>query len=1550
MSHERELKRDRVLREAGAAFVGARDRESVYAAALGAALKLLDKHPKARVALLAGPAEEMVVVAADGYRASETLGRRFNLSLLPGSMREGFMAKQAVEAEREDVVELQRAMGVTPRSRSFFAAPLFAEEKLRGVLIAANDSAFPREVKEGLESLGFRVALALESIAFAEDRRWRQSEARFRSLMQHASDLVLVVGAEGTTDYVSPSVESILGYAPEDLAGRDALALLHPDDADGLQERRAETEKLFDFRPVVELRLQRADGSWRRFESTSNDLLDDPDVRGIVINLRDVTERKRAEEESRLLRTIALAVSQAEDLDSALRVVLRLVCEATDWVIGQAWVPSGDGTVLVSGPVWHTGADGLAEFGSANKSYAFRPGMGLLGRAWSSKRAVWTRDITTQSDFPRARLAARFGLKAGMALPVLADSEVVAVLDFFVFEPREEDEQLMELVAGIAVQLGSTIRGKQAEESLRRSEARNRAIVETATDAIISMTSDGLIRSFNPAAERIFGYAEEEVVGRPLKLLMPEQFRTLHESGFRRYLETGEARLVGKGPVELAGLRKGGEEFPLELSLGEMRQEEDILFNGVIRDITARKRDEEKLRQSERKLLAAQRIAHVGNWRFDVSKNEAYWSDEIYRIFGLDPGGPSLTYKRFLRLIHPDDRRVVREKSREALEGGGSSSIDYRLVRPDGEVRFVHSLYEVEHDGSGRAVALYGTLQDITELRLAEAKLMQQAQVLDLAPVLVRNLNDEITLWSAGAEQMYGWSREEALGKNIHSLLRTVHPEPLGSIRDQTSRDGQWEGELLHAKKDGTRIAVTSLQVLHRDERGDPVAILEVNNDITGRKHAEEALAESEERYRRLVELSPEAVIVHGEGKVLYANQAAAALVGAASPGELVGRAIIGFAHPDYREIAVRRIEKAFATGEPIPLEEEKIVRLDGGTVDVEVTGVPTVYGGKPAIQLLARDISERKRAAETLRQSEKRFRSLIQNASDVIVVIGADATVSYVSPSIERIMGYKVEDTVSRSTYGSARVHPDDAARVNGALAELAKTPGSSMTGEVRLLHADGSWRYMEAIGKNLLDDPAVRGIVINYRDITERKTFEKQLEHRAFHDDLTDLPNRALFIDRLKHALARAERRRERVAVLFLDLDNFKLINDTLGHGAGDQLLVAATKRLRSSLRPGDTVARLGGDEFIVLLEDLTDEREATELAERLARRLQPPFDLGGQIVHVTTSLGITFGASSSEHPEDLLRKADVAMYAAKHMGKNQHAVFDELMDTRAHDRLRLENDLRRAVEQGELRVHYQLKVALAGDPIMDFEALVRWEHPQRGLIPPSEFIPIAEETGLIVPVGRWALRESCRQAREWRRQSPDKAPVKVCVNLSARQFQHPNLARDVAEVLRETGLDASLLCLEITESVAMQEGDSSIATLNELKDLGVNLAVDDFGTGYSSLSYLKRFPVDYLKIDRSFVAGLREGSKDTAVVSGVITLAHTLGMRVVAEGVETAEQLSVLRGLGCDFAQGYYFSRPLSSEAASVLFFADPTDSERDTPNGTSPASRSSGAVGE
>jgi diguanylate cyclase (GGDEF)-like protein/PAS domain S-box-containing protein len=552
------------------------------------------------------------------------------------------------------------------------------------------------------------------------------------------------------------------------------------------------------------------------------------------------------------------------------------------------------------------------------------------------------------------------------------------------------------------------------------------------------------------------------------------------------------------------------------------------------------------------------------------------------------------------------------------------------------------------------------------------------------------------------------------------------------------------------------------------------------------------------------------------------------------------------------------------------------------------------------------------------LRTSEERFRSLVRNSVDVNMIVRADSTIAYESPAAERVLGLRAQERIGQPAFGI--IHPDDRTFGENLLAGVMQTPGAEVSGELRARHADGSWRSIDAVLKNLLDDPAVGGVVINYRDVTTRKTLEEELRRQAFHDSLTGLANRALFADRLEHALSRTRRFGQPVAVLFIDLDDFKTVNDSLGHGEGDLLLVAVAERLQKPLRGVDTIARMGGDEFAVLLEDPSDATAPVEVAQRLLAALEAPFERGGKELFVHASIGIAVSSARDATPGDLLRDADVSMYTAKSNGKNRVEVFEPSMHAAALARLALKGDLERALERGEFALLYQPIINLKSSQVIGVEALLRWNHPRRGVVGPTEFIPVAEETGLIIPLGRWVLNEACRQATAWDLEASK--PLRMSVNVSGRQILHPGFAEEVGQILTATGFEPARLTLELTESVLMQDVEVTAATLAALKELGVRLAIDDFGTGYSSLSYLRRFPIDELKIDRSFVATVNVGPDQSALVRSILKLGDTLHLETVAEGIEEADQLAELKGLGADLGQGFFFARPLEPEAISAL----------------------------
>ncbi len=543
-------------------------------------------------------------------------------------------------------------------------------------------------------------------------------------------------------------------------------------------------------------------------------------------------------------------------------------------------------------------------------------------------------------------------------------------------------------------------------------------------------------------------------------------------------------------------------------------------------------------------------------------------------------------------------------------------------------------------------------------------------------------------------------------------------------------------------------------------------------------------------------------------------------------------------------------------------------------------------------------------------RSAEARFNALIRNTADVIAIVSVDGRISYLTPTAERIFGLPAQDLIGQQLADFVAL--DDRARLGDFLIRDLAQSGASASVEARVPRGDDKHRIVEIHGTNMDSEPAIGGRLLNLRDLTDRKGMEEQLKRLAFHDPLTLLANRSLFRDRVEHAVAVSKRNGRGIAVMFVDLDNFKKINDSFGHAQGDRVLHKSAQRLVKATRNGDTVARLGGDEFAVLLENLTTKEQVIEIAARVVASLQESLDLPGTDMRVAASVGVAF-ANPDDGVEELMRNADVAMYSAKAQGKGRYTVYEPAMQRAASKRQELESELAQALAEGQFLLHYQPIVELHSGYLLGVEALIRWRHPKRGLLAPAEFIPITEETGQIVTLGRWVLAQACREVRVWQARLPEGRQVRVGVNVSHVQLSQSDICADVTKAVSLSEIDPGCLVIELTESVLMQNSDDVLATLTQLKKLGVRIAIDDFGTGYSSLSYLHRFPIDILKIDRSFVEQLGNIEDGAGLARAIITLGDTLGLEVVAEGIELEHQQRELIELGCVAGQGYYYSKP-------------------------------------
>jgi len=878
--------------------------------------------------------------------------------------------------------------------------------------------------------------------------------------------------------------------------------------------------------------------------------------------------------------------------------------------------------------------------------------------------------------------------------------------------------------------------------------------------------------------------------------------------------------------------------------------------------------------------------------------------------------------------VHPDDRDAAVARFAAALaEPGLSDPFECRVLRADGEWRWMElRATNLIDDPTVQGLVL--NARDVSERKVAEQSLRANEERFRL---LVQHASDLVVVWDAEGKLTYASpaAYRFSLGDDppakpdLQSIVTVTHPDDRARVND-IGRQLTWGGSkherfvARFQRYDGTYrwLDVTLTNLLDNPGVGGVVANA---HDITEQIESEEALRHNEQRFTALVEHSTDILAVIDEiGILTYHSPATERLLGYPT-GALIGTNAFDLIHEEDLAGSLAVLAQVLEEPDTPRFHELRFRHGDGSYVDLGVAATnrledPAVEG----IVINARDITERRRAEQAQRASEAWFRSLVQHGYDCVAVLGPDRHLTYVSPAVTNVLGYDPTDLAGRET--GALAHPDDEVMLHSHFEAVVATPGAHAPIELRARHADGSWRWLELAFTNQLDNPVVNGVVVNFREITERKRIEGELAHQALHDSLTGLPNRVLLVDRIGQALARAARGSARAGVLFLDLDRFKLVNDTRGHAAGDEVLVAAARRLRESARGSDTVARFGGDEFVVLYDDVTDAADLLARARALCTAMAVPFRLRNSDTYISVSIGAALG-TRGESPDAILRDADAAMYHAKERGGGTVALVNEDIRRRAHARFETERSLHGALRRDEFALVYQPVVALDTRDVVGVEALLRWDHPSRGRLAPGDFIDLAEETGQILAIGTQTLERACEQLVAWRAHPP-LADLGVSVNVSALQLRDAELPEHVSRALERVSLPASALTLEITESFVIEDSQGSIETLAALKALGVQLVVDDFGTGYSSLGYLHRMPLDGLKVDRTFLREIAKGGRDVAIVAAIFAMAGALGLTVVAEGVETEAQHDQLLELGCRYAQGFLYARPLLPDAIPAL----------------------------
>ncbi|HYR36678.1 MAG TPA: EAL domain-containing protein [Burkholderiales bacterium] len=1429
----------------------------------------------------------------------------------------------------------------------------------------------------------------------------RRSEERFRKLTELSADWYWEQDAEFRLTFMSKWLGEKTGLDASAYLGRrrwdqPALNLTEA----GWAQHRAQIERHEAFR---DFEMQRpAPGGGSRWLSISGEPVFDAEgrFRGYRGIGRDITEHKRGEERLRLEHAVTRVLAEADSVSSALRGVLRTICETEGWDCGRYFGLDAAAGVMRMQEAWSRGTPEVERFVRDSKQLAITPGAGLVGTAWKNAQPLWVPD--SQND-PRSLLAPKGWSRGSFLSPVIAGGRIVGVLSLTSAGAREPDPRLVQALGVIARQIGQFVQRKQAETVVRESEERFRSLVELSsdfyweTDVQHRITRTTREQKQRPATAPVLGQTRWEVPS-----IHPDA------AGWAAHRAALDARKPFRD-FEIGRIDADGEARFLSISGEPMfaASGEFLGYRGVGRDVTHRRREERllALEHAVARYLAdaksipdalrsvMQAICETENWdcgryfRLDeaasVMRCEDVWSNgaeplarfaESSRGVAIGPGNGLIGHvwasgePVWSSDVSRDSRSTASARVREAgvhgacvfpvtFEGRtvGVLSISSSIVRQPDE-RLIRTMRVV-----GAQIGQFLSRKQAEAALAASEARFRQTFELAATGIAHVDLAGRFTDLNRKLCDMLGYFEPELIGRSVKEIS---HPDD----RDKTDaerarmRAGEVPSvqlEKRYLRKDGSVLWVNLTVALARNARGEPEHEIAIMEDITERKEKETAL----HRFRTALDASADMVFLFdlNAGRLLDFNETACVQLGYTRPELLKLRA--GDIRPDATTGTLRAetTELLGLVGRTNTVITE-YRRKDGSVFPVESRRSLLDTPQGRVLVVNSRDLSERM-SAEKRRAAQARYQKKIsrlgqaalskRNPAELIAKavqsvldgLGAGAVAYFERGSgerevvLRRVAGLPSTPTDSAVVqiepdsplaplfeasepvvlngpwkeglplpfewlrrYGSLAAVPVPAdGGPRGIVCAVSETPGSFGPEETRFLTAGAS---MVSAALHRLDS-------------------EARLAYLAQFDPLTGLPNRTLLSDRFSLMIVQARRRGVSLGVLFIDLDDFKLVNDTQGHAAGDELLQEAAKRLQSALRDGDTVARISGDEFAVILGDLARPDDAALVAQKIIDRLAAPVTIQGQELVVTASIGIATFPADGDNAETLLGAADAAMYRAKQSGRNAFQFFTSEINQRTRARAQMGLELRRALERREFSLHYQAKIDLASGQPCGAEALLRWNHPERGRVAPVEFIPVLEETGLIVPVGEWVLKRACEDLKAWQRLGAPAMPV--AVNLSARQFRQHDLEERIRSIVQDAGIDPSLIELEITESQLMHDPDHAIRVLHALGAAGVRIAIDDFGTGYSSLAYLTRFPLASLKIDRSFVADVMDDEADATIVRTIVDMAHTLGFTVVAEGVELDSQAAFLRTLGCEQAQGFLFARPMPAEEFSALIAA-------------------------
>jgi diguanylate cyclase (GGDEF)-like protein/PAS domain S-box-containing protein len=941
-----------------------------------------------------------------------------------------------------------------------------------------------------------------------------------------------------------------------------------------------------------------------------------------------------------------------------------------------------------------------------------------------------------------------------------------------------------------------------------------------------------------------------------------------------------------------------------------------VLVVRTIRYTIERRHINEVLRENSHRLQLAIQSGRMVAWSWDAKTGRITTSENFKEILGRDPVTDA---GEGLAMVHPDDRELLRGSVRKTLRESGFLREEFRVIRPDnGEIIWIEDRARLYRDEAGAVVRLSGIATDITERERTEERIAHLASFPESTPnpIIETDLDGMITYVNPAARQLF----PDITAKGLN------HPLIAGwkDITEEMKRTGNMTfSREMHAGN-------FAFQQLFFYAPG--MKYFRINHfDITQRKQAEQALRESEERYRITTEAALDAIFTIDEkSTILVVNPAVERIFGYGAE-ELTGKSLLVLMPERFREMHRNAVKKVIATGRRnLPLGPVELPGLhkNGREVPLEITYGEFRKEGHHYFIGIVRDVSERKRVEETLRRRDAMLRQAGQMANlgawEIEITAPGDLKANQLrwSDQVYRIFGYQPGEVEVSIPFFLKHVHPEDLPKVMEQVEKTA-TLKRSCSIDHRIIRADGAERILSEQAETTIDGDRITRIVGAVQDITERIRAEETIKYQTYHDLLTGLPNRAQLMVRLQVELVQHEKNQKKLAVMHIDLDRFRAINDTLGHSAGDRVIRAVTERLSGLTRKNDTLARIGSDEFIILFADLLRVEEAALFARRIVETMRTPLTLDKRELYTTVSVGMSIYPEDGKDAEVLLKNADIAVSTVKEWGRNNFQFFNSALNRRTVERLLLESNLRQSLDRGELQVYYQPQISLKTGKMIAVEALSRWMHPDLGLLEPAQFIPVAEEIGFIGAIDEWVLKTAATQNRIW--MDAGFPPLCMTVNLSAHRFQQPDLVEAVKRILQESGLEPKHIDIEITESTAMRDIERSVPNLAGLQELGIDLSIDDFGTGYSSLNYLKRFPVHKLKIDKTFIHGLSEDRNDQAIVKAVIAMGHNLGLTVIAEGVETKDQLTFLKDSDCDEVQGFLFSEPVPAEKLRRLLSA-------------------------